>query len=217
MLFLHILLPTHVELTNIIRVPIYEVLFQATRSPGAATFFVSILAIVLIFTTLAAQQTSLRLIWSFARDDALIYSTYLGHLHDRLDVPVWALLFNWFSVFVLGCVYLASSTAFNAIVAPGLILEQISFAFPSFLLMWQGRNKDVLPSKGPFQPGKFGWVVNFVSVSWALVELVFYSLPTLLPVTAGNMSEWNCQPNLSFLFVRVFFIGIVPGKTDLRA
>ena len=176
------------------RVPIYELWYQATRSPLAATFFVCLLAILLIITTLAVQQTSSRLIWSFARDDALVGSTFLKRLHPRLNVPVWAILYNWFWVFLIGCVYLVSSTAFNAIIAPGLILEQISFAFPSALLIWQRRKSCYLPKSGPFKLGKFGWVVNSISVGWALMELGFYSLPPLLPVTAGNMSKISSNP-----------------------
>ena len=170
-------------------VPIYEVWHQATRSSAASTVFAVLLTIILSFTCLAAQQTSSRLIWSFARDDALLFSGHLKRLHPRLNVPVWALLFNWFWVFVLGCIYLGSSTAFNAIVAPGLILEQVSFAIPSALLIYRRRDQRFLPSQGWFRLGRWGWVVNFTSVSWALIELVFYSLPPHLPVDGSNMSK----------------------------
>ena len=171
------------------RVPIYEMWHQATRSSAAATTFVAVLAIVLIFTLLAVQQTSSRLTWAFAKDDALIFSKYLKRLDSKLQVPVSALLFNAAWVFVLGCVYLGSSTAFNAIVAPGLILEQLSFAFPAALLMWQRRDPRFLPGKGPFKLGKLGWVANVVTVGWACVELIFYDLPSERPVTSGNMSR----------------------------
>ena len=120
----------------------------------------------------------------------MIFSRFLKRLDSKLDVPVWALLFNAAWVFVLGCVYLGSSTAFYAIVAPGLILEQLSFAFPAGLLLWRRRDPAFLPAKGPFKLGKLGWIVNFVTVAWAVVELVFYDLPPELPVTGGNMSTW---------------------------
>lgn len=172
--------------------PLYEVWHQAIKSSAAATIFIVLLIIVLSFTCLAAQQTSSRLIWSFARDDALLFSNRLKRLHPRLNVPVWALLYSWFWAFILGCIYLGSSTAFNAIVAPGLILEQISFAIPSALLIWQHREQRFLPSSGWCKLGRWGWIVNFTSVIWALVELVFYSLPPQLPVNGDNMSEPAC-------------------------
>ena len=175
--------------SSCIRVPIYEAWYQATRSSTAATIFVVLLGVTLCFTCIAVQQTSSRLTWAFARDDALIFSKYLKRLDSRLDVPIWALLFNATWVFVLGCVYLASSTAFNAIVGPGMILEQISFAIPTALLMWQLRDPRFLPTKGLFKLGKMGWLMNIVTVGWACIELIFYDLPAERPVTGGNMSR----------------------------
>ena len=172
-----------------LRVPLYEIWHQATRSTTAATTFIILLATIILFTIIAAQQGSSRLTWAFARDDGLIFSKHIKTLHPKLHVPVWALVFNAACVFLLGCVYLASSTAFNAIVAPGLILEQISFAIPAALLMWQGRPPQHLPAKGPFKLGKLGWVANGVTVGWACFEIVFYNLPAKRPVTSGNMSE----------------------------
>ena len=172
-----------------LRLPLYEIWHQATRSPTIATVFVVFLAVILLFTIIAAQQGSSRLTWAFARDDALIFSKYLRILDPKLSVPVWALLFNSAWMFVIGCVYLASSTAFNAIVSPGLILEQVTFAIPAALLMWQGRPSQHSPAKGPFKLGKLGWVANAVTVGWACFEIIFYNLPAEKPVTSGNMSK----------------------------
>ena len=48
------------------RIPVYAIWQQATRSPVAATIFVIVLASVIFFNLIAAQQTSSRLTWSFA-------------------------------------------------------------------------------------------------------------------------------------------------------
>ncbi|MCJ1246988.1 hypothetical protein MMC30_004199 [Trapelia coarctata] len=114
---------------------LYEIRRQATKSSAVATTFIALLGLILIFTLLAAQQTSSRLIWSFARDDALIFSKYLKRLDPRLSVPVWALLFNWVWVFILGCVHLASSTAFNAIATQDWSKEVHEMVDPSLRIL----------------------------------------------------------------------------------
>ena len=58
---------------------------------------------------IGSVQTSSRLTWSFARDDALLFSQHLKKMDPKLGVPLWALLFNAFWLFIIGCIYLASS------------------------------------------------------------------------------------------------------------
>jgi len=67
-----------------------------------------------VFAIIGSQQTSSRLTYSFARDNTLVLSKFIGRIHPTLDVPVWALLANWLVVFVVGCIYLGSTTVFNA-------------------------------------------------------------------------------------------------------
>jgi choline transport protein len=79
------------------------------RSLAGAEAF-SIGGVVLTwFMTNAIYQTSSRLTVAFARDNAMAGSKYLAMSHSRLDSPVNALLFNWFVVTLLGCLFLASS------------------------------------------------------------------------------------------------------------
>lgn len=169
--------------------PILEIYYQATRSRGAAIFFLLIITACGFFALTGSLQTASRLTWSFARDDALVGSRWLGRMHRSLEVPVWALLANFTIVFIIGCVYLGSTTAFNAIIATGLILQQISFALPAALLMYQRRSSELLPPTAYFRLGAFGWVANVLTVVLAIVALIFYDFPFVMPVTAGNMSK----------------------------
>ena len=92
------------------REPLYELWYQATQSRTAATVFILIIAVLWLFTLIGVQQTASRLTWSFARDDALIWSDYIKRVDIALKLPVWAMLFNFVWTSMLGCIYLASST-----------------------------------------------------------------------------------------------------------
>lgn len=107
---------------------------------------------------------------------------------------MWALVANCGCVFLLGCVNLGSTSAFNALVSTGLILQQVSFAFPAALVLYHrvcGTIDEAMPrSKASFKlPFGLGPVSNVLTIVFALVSLVFYDFPTVLPVTAANMSE----------------------------
>ena len=80
--------------------------------------------------------------------------------------------------------------AFNTIVSTGEVVEQISFAFPAALLLWQRRDARFLPQHSRYNMGTAGWIVNSIVVAWTCLVLVIYSFPTVKPVTAHNMSEY---------------------------
>lgn len=184
---------------RIIRFPALEIWYQATSSRAVASFFLVTLNVITLFAISGAIQTASRLTWSFARDDAVVLAPYLSRIHPRLGVPVWSLIANSVCVFVLGCVYLGSSTAFNALVSTGIILQQLSFAFPAALMLYRrakGTLEEVMPSSKTGFKLRFGIgpVVNVLTIIMALLALVFYDLPVVLPVTVGNMSKIPSSP-----------------------
>lgn len=92
------------------RMPIIEIFLQATRSREAATAFCVMFSCIGYFSLNATQQTSSRLTWALARDNAFKASSVIGQIHPKLQVPVWALLGNAIVIFCTGCLYLASTT-----------------------------------------------------------------------------------------------------------
>jgi choline transport protein len=93
-------------------------------------------------------------------------------------------------ILIIGCVYLGSSTAFNAFIGTGMILQLITFAFPAALLLVRKRSAHYLPETRKFKvPPALGWIANIVTVEFSLLCLVFWTLPTVFPVEPFNMSE----------------------------
>jgi choline transport protein len=172
--------------------PIYE-LWRQEAGSAAATVFLAALLIINLFVINAVQQTSSHLIWAFGRDNGLICSKHLGRMHTALGVPVWSLLANAGVVFIAGCIYLASTAAFNALINTSIVLAMISFAMPCLLLMYRGRSEKFLAKDRWFRlPNWLGWTCNATVVVFAIIELVFFDLPTSLPTTASGMSKYLC-------------------------
>lgn len=168
--------------------PIFAIWNQAVRSPKGATVMAALLLLTGYFSLNACQQTASRLTWSFARDNALVFSKHLGQIHPTLGVPVWALVANSFVVFVLGCINLGSATAFSAIVGTTLILMHLTIAIPIALLMVRGRDASCRPARGHWDMGALGWFFNLIAVAFALLVLVFYCFPTAVPTSSGTMN-----------------------------
>ncbi|KAF7560390.1 hypothetical protein G7046_g3750 [Stylonectria norvegica] len=180
--------------------PIIEIWYQATNSNAAAATFAVVLAICGCFAGLGCHQTASRLTYSFARDDALVLASKLSSVKVKFGVPMYSLLANGIVVAIIGCIYLGSTTAFNAMVSTGLILQQVSFAIPAGLLMWRKRSVRFLPKERSFRLGPFGWIANGLTVFLAVVALIFYCFPPGLPVTGGNMNYACVVIGVMFLF-----------------
>ncbi|KXH50652.1 hypothetical protein CSIM01_01501 [Colletotrichum simmondsii] len=175
------------------KLPILEIWSQATGSSAAATTFVIVLSSCGCFACTGALQTASRLTWAFARDNAIVFSPFLCKIHPKMGVPVNALLVNWALIFALGCIFLASSTAFNALVATGLILQQVSFAFPAALALYHRSQggaafRRVLPRRNFTMPPLIGAAANILTIVLGLLALVFYDFPVVMPVSASNMN-----------------------------
>ncbi|QRV91382.1 amino acid permease [Ceratobasidium sp. AG-Ba] len=167
-------------------VPILELYHQATRSVAGAI----ILQVLIVLTGLgcltACHTWQARLAWSFARDRGMPGSRYWSVVHPKLDVPLNAHIMSCAWVAVLGCLYIASTTAFNRQHGDRLpVFLYISYAIPVCCLLARGRSS-IKP--GPFWLGRFGLFSNVVLLCWTVFTLVFYDFPFVKPVEAGNMN-----------------------------
>ena len=108
----------------------------------------------------------------FAQAKALVFSGHIGHTHPTQGVPFWGLFANAFVVFIIGCAYLGSTTAFNAIICSCLILMHVSIAIPIAFLMLRGRDPSLLPEKN-CNFGLLGCVFNAGAVGWAVIVTIF--------------------------------------------
>lgn len=175
------------------RVPVYKLWRLASKSDTAGTVFLVIVILLTTYIIAATQQTTSRLLWALARDRGLAFSSQFAKLSSKLgDIPVAALLLDAGLIFVCGCISLASSAAFNALVGVFSLMQMISFAIPAALLIYRRRSEKVLPRKRAFKvPEMVGWACNIGTIVAAVIETVFFTFPTVMPVTGGNMSEFK--------------------------
>ncbi|KAL7793118.1 amino acid transporter [Trichoderma ceciliae] len=170
--------------------PIYKLWRIASKSNTAGTAFLIVGILIFTFILIATQQTTSRLLWALARDRGLVFSSHFAQLSPKLGgIPVAALVLDACLVFLCGCISLGSTAAFNALVGAFSLLQMVSFAFPAALLLYRRRSERVLPRKRAFKvPEIVGWACNIVTIIAAVIETVFFTFPTVLPVTGSNMN-----------------------------
>lgn len=95
-------------------VPVLELFYRALDNKAGA-IFLEVMIIATGYGCLIASHTwQSRLCWSFARDRGLPGHQWLSKVDTRLDVPVIAHFVSCVIVAIVGCLYLASYTAFNS-------------------------------------------------------------------------------------------------------
>ncbi|KAF7559738.1 hypothetical protein G7046_g4403 [Stylonectria norvegica] len=166
--------------------PLFEIYYQGTGSRSAATVLMALFTFCFFANLVANATTSSRTLWAVSRDGALPYSNLWEQVHPYFEVPVNSLLLSASFITLYGVIFIGSSTAFSAMVSATIIFLQTSCVIPQAVVLYRGRDH-VLPPRY-FNLGKYGVVVNAVSVAWVVYLDVLYCIPTALPVTPQNMS-----------------------------
>lgn len=165
--------------------PILDIFYQALQNKAGALCLGTLFLLTGMGCTISCQTWQARLCWSFSRDNGLPLSKYLSIIDPHLKVPFNAHLFSSFWVACLGFLYLASSTAFNSMVVGCITFLLLSYLVPTCCLLYRGRN-NIKP--GCFWLGYVGCFANIITIGWAIFALVFFSFPSVMPVTAGSMN-----------------------------
>lgn len=129
-----------------------------------------------------------RATWAFSRDRAIPGHHIFSQVNSTLgDVPLNAFLLSTTIQILLGLLYLGSSAAFNAFSGVGVICLGTSYALPVAISLINGR-RDV--KDAPFSLGKWGTLINLVTVLWILFAICLFSMPAVIPVTKITMSTF---------------------------
>lgn len=97
--------------------PLAEIFRQATQTRGGAFALTFMLWVALGPCMLGSQLSTGRVFWAFARDGGLPFSRIWAKVNPHFETPFNAQLCVGIITALLGCIYLGSSTAFNAMMS----------------------------------------------------------------------------------------------------
>ncbi|KAF2860122.1 putative amino acid permease [Piedraia hortae CBS 480.64] len=167
--------------------PVGAIILHATGSRAGTVCLLMFPLICLLFATTSIMTTSSRMTYAFARDGGLPFSRILARVHPTLDVPLESLALTVLVVLIFGCIFLGSTSAFNAIVSASVVALSVSYGIPVLINMLRGRK--MLPPHRPFRlSGPIAWTANFIGVIYVIITTVLFVFPPELPVTGENMN-----------------------------
>jgi amino acid transporter len=167
--------------------PLLQIFMDSTNSKAGSVCLLMFPLVCMLFTTVTLVCTSTRMSYAFARDGGMPFSHLFAQVHPTLDVPINSLLWTTAWVIVFGCIFLGSSSTFNAITSASVVALGVTYAIPPAINVLRGRK--MLPEDRSFKlPGLFGWICNLVGIAWAILTTVLFVFPPVLPVTPANMN-----------------------------
>lgn len=166
--------------------PTAEIYRQATGTNAGAIGLIAVLFLATFPTLIGTFVTGGRMWWSLARDNATPFATYFAHVDPTHNCPVRATVAMSALVTCLGCIYVGSTTAFQALISSFIVLSTLSYLGAILPHVLTGR-RNMVP--GPFYMGqKLGMAVNLLALVYILVTVVFFCFPLVLPATVQNMN-----------------------------
>lgn len=173
---------------NDVNSPIIQIYYQALKSKAGAIILGCMLFVTGWCCNVASHTWQARLCWSFARDDGIPFSKYWKKIDPKMNLPINAHLLSTVLCGLVGCLYLASYTAYNSLVVGCVCFLLLSYLIPVICLLMYGRDNI---KKGPFWLGNVGLFCNIVTIGWAAFTTIVFSFPFSLPVTKDSMNYFS--------------------------
>ncbi|EEP75570.1 conserved hypothetical protein [Uncinocarpus reesii 1704] len=170
-------------------------------SPGGALGLMVLVLAVVLFCSISITTAASRTTWAFARDDAIPLAGLWSRVNKKLGNPVYALGLVTFVQMLLGLINIGSTSAFTAFVSVGVMALAVSYAMPIGISLFYGR-REVMKARWNCGP-VIGPAVNVIALLWIAFEVVLFSMPAALPVTAASMTY------ASVVFVGFLLISVV--------
>lgn len=177
-------------LADILEAPVGQALpyifGKVMGTPSGGAGLTALVLIITFFCSVSITVAASRCTWAFARDKAIPLAGLWSKLDERHGTPIWALALTTVVQMLLGLINLGSSSAFLAFVSVGVISLAVSYGIPIFISLFH-RRREVNGARWTMG-SVAGPIINVIAVAWILFELVLFSMPTALPVTAISMN-----------------------------
>lgn len=151
--------------------PLADIYRHALQNTAASFALLLIVFLLSFCSVIGALLTTSRTCWALARDDAIPLSSVFSQVNKTVNCPVASTLLVAVATAGLGAIPLGSSVGFTNLTGSFVILSTISYAIPIASNLATGR-RNLDP--GYFHLGRFGSLVNYVTLALILVFDVFF-------------------------------------------
>ncbi|KAF9963813.1 hypothetical protein BGZ65_010877 [Modicella reniformis] len=167
----------------------------AGKSGGSVLIFIIIFAGFLCGVATVAANS--RMLYAFARDGGLPFSSYWTVLNKRTQMPLRLVWLSVIVIIILALPSLGSEATLSAISGISIIGFTTSYAIPILLRITVGADTFV---QHEFNLGRFSKPIGWIACIWTAFIFIIFNLPQKWPV--DDMEKFNFTPAaVGFLLV----------------
>ncbi|KAF8923566.1 amino acid/polyamine transporter I [Dissophora ornata] len=164
-------------------------IFVDCAGKKGGTFLIFIIVFAGFLCGVATVAANSRMIYAFARDGGLPYSSFWTVLNKRTQMPLRLVWLSVVIVIILALPSLGSTATLSAISGISIIGFTTSYAIPILLRITVGSSTFV---QHEFNLGRFSKPIGWVAVIWTAFIFIIFNLPQSWP--ADNMNSFNFTP-----------------------
>ncbi|KAH6915535.1 amino acid permease-domain-containing protein [Coprinopsis sp. MPI-PUGE-AT-0042] len=177
--------------------------FSQAVGPKGVVALNAIPTILIFAGTLTYNFSTSRQTWAFARDNGLPFSSWIGKVDKKLDVPANSVTFTCACTVLLSLINIGSDVAFNAIISLNVVSLMITYVFSIGAVLYRRITAPQLLPSCPWSLGRWGVPVNVGGVLYSLHAFFWCFWPESKEVDATSFN-WA-----SVMFVAVAFMSML--------
>ncbi len=148
------------------------VIFNAL-GPTMYKFVTAFILLAQFAAGLSSQTVLIRILYSFSRDDNISLSKVWKYVSPRYDTPIYSIFLASGATFLL-CIFAAFLPAITSISTLGIYFSYAIVLAAGLL----NRNK-IIQNRGPFNLGKYSFLIHIISFLWALFVTGIMIIPPI--------------------------------------
>lgn len=184
--------------------PFIQVFYNTTKSHAGASILTALVIINITSACISTVATVSRQTWSFARDNGLPFSGFVGYVKPGWNIPLNSVLITFTITCLLSLINLGSKVAFQAIGSAALVLILSTYFMAISVLIYR-RFQGPLPPRR-WSMGRAGLFVNIGAIMWFLTVFVFCFFPlAIVPKLTLATMNWNCVIYAGFIIIGLVY------------
>lgn len=185
--------------------PFMEIFSSATRSTNGGTGMIVVIVAAMIFATFGTLATSSRMLWAFARENALPGSCYISRVESRTKLPLWSIAVSTVINLLLALLNIGSNVVFNAFTGLTVAAFYSSFTIAAAVMLWKRLNTSASDIRwGPFKLGCLGTPITMIAIAYSIVGWFFSFWPPSAHVTVKTMN-WSVTVYVGVLVLSMIY------------
>ncbi|MCJ1452316.1 hypothetical protein MMC28_002658 [Mycoblastus sanguinarius] len=169
--------------------PFMSIYTFAVGSTSGATAMACIVTVTQIFATVGILATASRMLWAFAREGGLPFSSYIARVDQHTYLPLYAIGVTTIINLLLALINIGSSVGFDAFISLIVASYYSSFILSASVML----NKRLTTPHsdlpwGPFKLGRAGVPITVVAIAYSTLGAFFSMWPTTVKPNAESMN-----------------------------